>query len=100
HKIALQAIAAGAEVTKYGSPIGTASREIAAGAHVHTHNRASSLGRGDLASGPAADPPAARPAQPRCIDPGTTGPASTASGDVPAASERRTTLSSDARSPS
>ena len=29
-------------------PIGTASRDIAPGAHVHTHNVASSRGRGDL----------------------------------------------------
>ncbi len=50
HKIALRAIPTGARVVKYGSPIGTASMEIAAGAHVHTHNVASSRGRGDLAS--------------------------------------------------
>jgi altronate hydrolase len=49
HKIALQAIPAGARVIKYGSPIGTASVAIAAGAHVHTHNVASARGRGDLA---------------------------------------------------
>jgi ribosomal protein L2 len=48
HKIALRAIPAGDVVTKYGSPIGTASSEIAAGAHVHTHNVASARGRGDL----------------------------------------------------
>ena len=48
HKIALRAIRAGDVVTKYGSPIGTASSEIAAGAHVHTHNVASARGRGDL----------------------------------------------------
>ena len=35
-------------VIKYGSPIGTATADIAAGAHVHTHNVASSRGRGDL----------------------------------------------------
>ncbi len=49
HKIAIQAIAAGAAVVKYGSPIGTATTDIAAGAHVHTHNLASTRGRGDLA---------------------------------------------------
>ena len=49
HKIALRAIAAGDRVIKYGSAIGTASRAIAAGAHVHTHNLASTRGRGDLA---------------------------------------------------
>ena len=48
HKIALMAIAAGEPVIKYGSAIGTASRDIAAGTHVHTHNVASSRGRGDL----------------------------------------------------
>lgn len=52
HKIALQAIAAGTGVFKYGSPIGTAIGDIAAGAHVHTHNVASSRGRGDLSPGP------------------------------------------------
>ncbi len=49
HKIALRAIPAGAHVVKYGSPIGTASAAIAAGAHVHTHNVASERGRGDRA---------------------------------------------------
>ena len=56
HKVALSAIRAGEVVVKYGSAIGTASADIAAGAHVHTHNVASSRGRGDL--GPmAADAP-------------------------------------------
>ena len=49
HKIALRAIHAGEVVMKYGSAIGTASAEIAAGAHVHIHNVASARGRGDLA---------------------------------------------------
>ena len=35
-------------VIKYGSPIGLATADIAAGTHVHTHNVASSRGRGDL----------------------------------------------------
>lgn len=48
HKIALQPIAAGEAVVKYGSPIGVATAPIAPGAHVHTHNVASSRGRGDL----------------------------------------------------
>lgn len=48
HKVALTAIAAGAEVIKYGSPIGTAIVDIAPGAHAHTHNVASARGRGDL----------------------------------------------------
>ena len=49
HKISLRAIPAGAIVMKYGSAIGHASADIAAGAHVHTHNVASDRGRGDLA---------------------------------------------------
>jgi len=48
HKVALRAIAAGERVIKYGSPIGSASADIAAGTHVHTHNVASARGRGDL----------------------------------------------------
>ena len=49
HKVALRAIGAGEIVVKYGSPIGTASANIAAGAYVHTHNVMSARGRGDLA---------------------------------------------------
>ena len=48
HKISLRPIAAGEAVIKYGSPIGLASIDIPAGVHVHTHNVASSRGRGDL----------------------------------------------------
>jgi hypothetical protein len=48
HKIALCAIPLGQDVVKYGSPIGRASADIAAGTHVHTHNVASTRGRGDL----------------------------------------------------
>ena len=51
HKLAVRPIRAGEPVVKYGSPIGTASSDIAAGAHVHTHNVASTRGRGDLAAG-------------------------------------------------
>jgi len=47
HKVALQDIAMGQPVIKYGQPIGVASEDIPAGAHVHTHNlrstRASTL---------------------------------------------------------
>jgi hypothetical protein len=50
HKIALTPIAAGAAVIKYGSAIGRASVDIEAGSHVHTHNVASTRGRGDLAA--------------------------------------------------
>ena len=56
HKLALRAIAAGEAVVKYGSPIGTASSGIAAGAHVHTHNVASTRGRGDLGVRPHTAP--------------------------------------------
>jgi altronate hydrolase len=48
HKLALYAIKAGAEVFKYGQPIGRASWSIAAGEHVHSHNLATTL-RGELA---------------------------------------------------
>ena len=56
HKVALRAIAAGAPVRKFGFPIGRALTDIAAGAHVHTHNLATALGaRGDYARQPATD---------------------------------------------
>jgi (2R)-sulfolactate sulfo-lyase subunit alpha len=38
HKIAMRAMTEGHKVIKYRRPIGRASRPIAAGAHVHTHN--------------------------------------------------------------
>jgi altronate dehydratase small subunit len=38
HKVALRPIAAGEKILKYGVPIGSATREIAAGEHVHVHN--------------------------------------------------------------
>lgn len=47
HKIALRTIRAGEAVVKYGSPIGTATADIAPGMHVHTHNVESTRGRGD-----------------------------------------------------
>lgn len=62
HKVALRAIAIGEPVIKYGSPIGTASAPIVAGEHVHTHNVASSRGRGDIE-------PAASDLQPRLAEP-------------------------------
>ncbi|MBC6982664.1 UxaA family hydrolase [Caulobacter sp. 17J80-11] len=43
HKLAVNAVAAGTEVKKYGWPIGRATRAIAAGDHVHTHNLATGL---------------------------------------------------------
>jgi altronate hydrolase len=47
HKIATRAIVAGETILKYGYPIGAASRDIAAGAHVHSHNLESTM-RGDF----------------------------------------------------
>ena len=38
HKLAARAIGAGEKIVKYGAPIGSATRAIAAGEHVHTHN--------------------------------------------------------------
>jgi altronate dehydratase len=38
HKIAVQAIAKGAQMIRYGQIIGQATTDIAAGAHVHSHN--------------------------------------------------------------
>jgi len=38
HKIARRAIARDAPVIKYGARIGTATRDIAPGTHVHLHN--------------------------------------------------------------
>ncbi len=43
HKFALKAIAAGSDVVKYGSPIGTAARDIEPGQWVHTHNVSTKL---------------------------------------------------------
>ena len=65
HKVALADIAAGQPVIKYGSPIGLASSDIPIGAHVHTHNVASSRGRGDLDVLPHdAEPRLAEPSDP------------------------------------
>jgi altronate hydrolase len=43
HKIALRDVAAGAAVTKFGWPIGAATKAIAQGEHVHSHNLATLL---------------------------------------------------------
>jgi altronate dehydratase len=73
HKLALRLIRAGEAVVKYGSPIGTATADIACGAHVHTHNLASGRGRGDL--GVSQHESAARIAEPPDgDDPEGTGP--------------------------
>lgn len=38
HKVAAEPIPAGARIVKYGAPIGSATRDIAVGEHVHTQN--------------------------------------------------------------
>ena len=38
HKLAFQPISAGEKILKYGASIGSATRDIAAGEHVHLHN--------------------------------------------------------------
>ena len=43
HKYAIQDIAEGESIIKYGQPIGHASRDINAGEHVHTHNLKTNL---------------------------------------------------------
>jgi altronate hydrolase len=43
HKLARVPVSAGAVVRKYGWPIGRATRDIAPGEHVHTHNLATAL---------------------------------------------------------
>ena len=65
HKVALHRIAAGSAVIKYGSAIGLATCDIPPGAHVHTHNVASTRGRGDLAAPGVAAPRLAEPADER-----------------------------------
>lgn len=38
HKVAARNIRSGEKIVKYGVPIGSAKRDIAAGSHVHVHN--------------------------------------------------------------
>lgn len=38
HKVAVRPIAAGERIVKYAVPIGSATRDIAPGDYVHTHN--------------------------------------------------------------
>lgn len=65
HKIAVAPVEAGAAVTKFGFPIGRATRAIRPGDHVHVHNVATGLS-GTLeyrfTPKPSAPPPAGRPA--------------------------------------
>src|SRR3954468_24918317 len=60
HKVALVPIAAGEEIFKFGFPIGRATRDIAPGAHVHSHNLATGL----ATAGHYAYRPEAPPAEP------------------------------------
>nr|WP_322630196.1 altronate dehydratase family protein [Paracoccus rhizosphaerae] len=56
HKVAIRAIAAGEPVLKYGQIIGTATRAIAPGAHVHIQNLGMGAHRQDHGFGTAAEP--------------------------------------------
>ena len=51
HKIALQDIAKGQIIVKYGEEIGMASADIREGEHVHIHNLESMRARGDWDNG-------------------------------------------------
>lgn len=48
HKLARRDIERGEPIIKYGLQIGTATRSIERGRHVHAHNIESNRGRGDL----------------------------------------------------
>lgn len=48
HKFSLSRIDSGSAIIKYGEIIGTATKSIQPGEHVHTHNVVSTRGRGDL----------------------------------------------------
>lgn len=50
HKIAIEDIAEGDTIVKYGKSIGNATEDIPAGTWVHVHNVESNYGRGDLAA--------------------------------------------------
>ena len=49
HKFSLYLLKIGQPVLKYGETIGTASRDIGPGEHVHVHNVGGNRARGDLA---------------------------------------------------
>jgi len=68
HKVALQPIAKGSGVIKYGERIGSATAEVAPGEHVHSHNLATDLREGD----DYAYDPSARGEPPTPIDDGRT----------------------------
>jgi altronate dehydratase len=50
HKVSLNPIDAAAPVIKYGHPIGAATAQIPAGAHVHIHNMRSARARESVAA--------------------------------------------------
>jgi len=63
HKIAIKPIAQGEYVVKYDHPIGTATADIAAGTHVHSHNLKTNLsGIVDYTYNPTQRPVASQPA--------------------------------------
>ena len=64
HKLARRPIAPGAPVRKYGYPIGRATRAIAAGEHVHSHNVSTALGGAQAYGYHPSERPSARPALP------------------------------------
>ena len=47
HKFAIQDIAVGEEIIKYGEVIGRATKDINCGEYVHVHNLEGTRGRGD-----------------------------------------------------
>lgn len=73
HKVALMNIAAGQAVIKYGQPIGVATEDIPAGAHVHIHNLRSARAS---ARAPASTGPVSMPAASVSIPPLSIGPVS------------------------
>ena len=50
HKVAIAAIRKGEFVTKFGQPIGRATKDIKPGQHIHTHNLAFESVKGDYSS--------------------------------------------------
>jgi len=50
HKVAIENIADGETIRKYGKSIGNATEAIPTGTWVHVHNVESNYGRGDLAA--------------------------------------------------
>ncbi|MDK2760177.1 MAG: altronate dehydratase family protein [Sphingopyxis sp.] len=69
HKVALADIPRGQAVIKYGFPIGTATADISAGEHVHSHNLATALnGDGDYRYTARSAEPAQMAAPPRSFD--------------------------------